>query len=166
MLEENVMKAAAAAAVAPSKRRKLDDDGGGGGGGGGQSDESESEVAMRELISYRNTYNIAVLPSLNKNKGLKRRIVEKASFEIYWNTLHNIKSHQATQVVIRSRKHKLATVKEKRAFTSPFDDKRHLYFCQIHSDAHYSSRIAENKGKCYMPGCPAAATNALADNDY
>jgi hypothetical protein len=118
--------------------------------------EHEHELAVRELESYRNAYDAdaAAAPrSVNRNKGLKRRVVERASFDMYWDTLHNTKSHQATQVVIRSKKHALATVRERRAFTSPFDDKRHIYGCLTHSDPHFSSRIRTNEGRCYAKGC-------------
>jgi len=66
------------------------------------------------------------LKQIKKAKGIKKYVVKKLKFEMYYNALLNNEVHEITQNLICSKKHKVYTIKQTKKCLDSNDNKRYL----------------------------------------
>ena len=74
-------------------------------------------------------------------KGLKQSIVKELNVDIYKTCLNNVSITKHNYNQIRSLRHQLVTQEQQKTGLSPFDDKRYILNCGIHTLAHGHYRI-------------------------
>jgi len=86
-----------------------------------------------------------------KAKGLKQSIVNELNVESYLSCLRNISTTHHNYNQIRSIRHQLVTQEQQKIGLSPFDDKRYILNCGIHTLAHghYKTKSHSKYNHCY-----------------
>ena len=67
-----------------------------------------------------------------KLKGIQRAALKTITFEDYYNCLFNNTSTEVNQYLIRSQKHEVHTIEQKKVALNPYDDKRIVDY--LHTD--------------------------------
>jgi hypothetical protein len=85
-----------------------------------------------------------------KAKGLKRSIISELSMENYLSCLRNISTTHHNYKQIRSFRHQIVTQKQQKIGLSPFDDKRYILDCGIHTlgHGHYKTKSSPQFNHC------------------
>ncbi|XP_023218820.1 uncharacterized protein LOC111621012 [Centruroides sculpturatus] len=95
---------------------------------GKMKDENNGKI-MREFVGLRaKMYALKVeVQVTKKSKGVKKCVVKnRTSFDVYKDCLFNKIEHSRTMNVIRSKKHKLYSIKVNKKALSPHNDKRYI----------------------------------------
>ncbi|XP_044736992.1 uncharacterized protein LOC123298957 [Chrysoperla carnea] len=106
------------------------------------SDENNGEV-MLEFVGLRSkmyTVRVQNKTETKKSKGLKKSAIRKLTFDDYKKCLIENRKSYNHQQSIRSKRHKIHTIKQQKVGLSPFDQKRYITHnsCETKPWGHYS----------------------------
>lgn len=126
-------------------------------------DETHGKHYISEFIGLRAKCYALKLKSFDKGseaeklrcKGINRTTVKNhMKFAEYYTSLFKNKIFRKNNVSIKRKKFKLSTTVQRKIALSPFDSKRFIFNCGVHSYSfgHYKCKdIVQNNGKC--PEC-------------
>jgi hypothetical protein len=92
--------------------------------------------------------NVSTLHS--KCKGVTKSYRKKITFQNYKSCVQSFSKFNIDQFTIRSKNHKLQTLKTNKLCFSSFDDKRYLMQCGVHSVPYGSVLIEQSKDMCVL----------------
>jgi hypothetical protein len=92
--------------------------------------------------------NVITLHS--KCKGITKSYRKKITFQNYKACVQSFSKFEIDQFTIRSKNHKLQTLKINKLCFSSFDDKRYLMQCGVHSVPYGSVLIEQSKNMCIL----------------
>jgi hypothetical protein len=98
-------------------------------------DENAGKI-MTEFIGLRAkmyTYKVEDKPDSKKAKGVTSSSLRKIKFKDYFNCLFRQQQFIGIQNLIRSRKHEICSIKQKKLLLSPFDDKRIINYASTNT---------------------------------
>jgi hypothetical protein len=84
----------------------------------------------------------------SKCKGVTKSYRKKIKFRDYKSCVKTFSKFEIDQFTIRSKNHKLQTLKINKLCFSSFDDKRYLMQCGVHSVPYGSNLIQQSKKMC------------------
>ena len=105
-----------------------------------------------EMVSLRSKmYSVRTLSSKDevRAKGLKECLLRKLRFSDYHECLHQSKPTKYDYSEINGRHHHLRTISRTKVGLSPFDDKRFVLPCGIHTLAYGHYKIQQFPHVCY-----------------
>ena len=106
-----------------------------------------------EMCSLRSKmYSVRTVNEHDKlrAKGLKQCLLNRLTFTDYTQSMRDVSCTKHKFKQIRSKHHYLATIKQNKIRLSPFDDKRFVLSCGVHTLAYGYYKIARDRGCCSL----------------
>ena len=90
------------------------------------------------------------VPITNKCKGVKKKIAKKFTLTNYKEALTSMEIKRATIRLIQGRNYQVRTIQLRKSSLSPYDDKRYILSCGIHSIPYGCVTEEEDDDDCLI----------------